>query len=381
VDRGLTGMASSTVLSRHTSAMRHRWNLEARNASAWCRIPGSPFAPGFILFPNPPDLPAVTAEFGPFDLPGGVDTFTFFAASRQRAAHPNTLNVEIAILDGSKTTLARSNSLLQHEDEACLTLTMDAPAGTAIHLSFTVSFEDFLDRSVPGAVEILYGLGYERNPLNDLFNASGSDKGTEIHCMGGVPHCYALDYYRHFAPFREDTFNLLEIGLQNARQDDGLPSDAPSLRGWRGFFPNATVYGYDINDFGFLPLEDTFTFQGDQSSRDDLQRFLATYREPPFRLVVDDGSHVPSHQQISLAALFPSLEPGGMYVIEDLAWQPYPESPRTVDVLQGHIDGGGIDSPFLTEAEAQHLEAAIERIEIYKPNDSESALIWKRGAR
>src|SRR5437870_914023 len=117
-------MASSIVLSRHTSAMRHRWNLEARNASAWCRIPGSPFAPGFILFPNPPDLPAVTAEFGPFDLPGGVDTFTFFAASRQRAAHPNTLNVEIAILEASKTTLARSNSLLQHEDEACLTLTM-----------------------------------------------------------------------------------------------------------------------------------------------------------------------------------------------------------------------------------------------------------------
>ena len=35
-------------------------------------------------------------------------------------------------------------------------------------------------------------------------------------------------------------------------------------------------------------------------------------------VIIDDGSHRPDHQQISLSALFPSLVSGGLYFIEDL---------------------------------------------------------------
>jgi hypothetical protein len=276
------------------------------------------------------------------------------------------------------TTLARSTSRLQHGDETCSTLSIDASPGAAIHLSFSVSFEDLVDPSHYGSVEIRYLLGYQRNLLADAFNTAGSDKGTEIRYGEGVPHCYALDYYRLFSPFREEVFNLLEIGLQNVGKDVDT-SDTPSLRGWREFFPNATVYGYDIRDFSFVALDSTFTFQGDQSSRADLERFLSSYGEPQFKLVVDDGSHVPSHQQISLATLFPYVEPHGMYIIEDIDWQPYPESPSTAEVLQRLIDGTGIESPFLTDDEARHLQTTIERVEILKPNDSEFALICKSG--
>lgn len=368
----------STVLSRHTSGLRGRWVVEARNANAWCGIPGNPFAPGFLLVPNPPALPPVTVEFGPFELPRGIDTFTFFAVS-DRAIHRNTLEVGIAILDGYRKMMASSTSCLRHGDEACSTLTLGDLQGAPIRLSFSISFHELVDASRFGTVEIRYALGYARNPLSDLFNAAGSDKGTAMHYgLRGVPHCYSLDYYRIFGPFRDEAFNLLEIGLQNNNHANGGPTDAPSLRAWREFFPNATVYGYDIDDFAFFSQEATFTFQGDQSARPDIQRFLDTYDSPRFRLVVDDGSHVPSHQQISLAALFPSLEPGGLYVIEDLGWQPYPETPRTIEVLEHRLNGAGLESPFMTEAEARELETSIERIEIFKPNDSQVALIRKR---
>jgi hypothetical protein len=377
----LTHKLQSRVLSRHASGMRYRWGVEARNINAWCMIPGSPFAPGFLLRPNAPDLPPVAVEFGPFRLPTGIDTFTFLVGSDQPAEHRNALNAEIAIIDPSRRTLARSISRLEWGDGSCSTLTIDGATNKAVRLHFGVTFDELVDPSRYGTIDIRYVLGYQRNPLADLFNAAGSDKGTEIHAGGGVPHCYALEYFPTFTAFREDAFNLLEIGLQNISKNGGRPTDAPSLRGWRQFFPNATVFGYDINDFSFLAEEATFTFQGDQASRQDLERFLESFHTPRFRVVIDDGSHVPSHQQISLAALFRYVEPHGMYVIEDLGWQPYPESPRTLEILKRHMNGAGIKSPFITRAEARYLEASIERIEIYRPNDSEFALIRKKGRR
>jgi hypothetical protein len=35
-------------------------------------------------------------------------------------------------------------------------------------------------------------------------------------------------------------------------------------------------------------------------------------------IIIDDGSHVASHQKISFETLFPLLAPGGIYVIEDM---------------------------------------------------------------
>src|SRR5262249_50400005 len=161
-------------------------------------------------------------------------------------------------------------------------------------------------------------------------------------------------------------------------QGSKCPSDAPSLRAWRSFFSKATIFGYDIEDFGFFQQPDTFTFKGDQASRDDMEAFLRKSGHAEFKLVVDDGSHASSHQQISLATLFPHLKGGGMYVIEDLGWQPFAEPAKTLEVLERFCESGKFESPFITPSEAGHLEQTISGIEIYKPNDSEFAVISKR---
>lgn len=171
---------------------------------------------------------------------------------------------------------------------------------------------------------------------------------------------------------------MLEIGLETPSTDTGNTTDAPSLRVWRQYFPHAHIYGYDINDFSFFEQERTVTFRGDQSSRDDLGRFLAEHGDGGFRLVIDDGSHASSHQQVSLAALFPHVDPGGLYVIEDLQWQPFEESLKTSDFLRRYIDTGAIESPFISADEARELAATIESVDVLKPNDAEIGVIRKR---
>ena len=35
-------------------------------------------------------------------------------------------------------------------------------------------------------------------------------------------------------------------------------------------------------------------------------------------MIIDDGSHLPSHQLLSLETLWPALAPGGLYIVEDV---------------------------------------------------------------
>jgi hypothetical protein len=157
--------------------------------------------------------------------------------------------------------------------------------------------------------------------LTELANKFGSDKGTQI----GDKHGYTLIYEMLFHAMRDNAIRFLELGLQiGGPEEPGVTKDrrvsaVPSVKMWLEYFRMAQIVGFDISDFSCFE-SDRFTFiRGDLASEHDLKRLAKC---GPFDVVVDDGSHASYHQQLAFSLLFPCLSSRGIYVIEDLHWQP-----------------------------------------------------------
>lgn len=121
---------------------------------------------------------------------------------------------------------------------------------------------------------------------------------------------YHSVYDKLFSPYRLKPIRLLEIGVQNGG----------SLEIWSRYFPDAVVLiGCDIEPAcGLLRYEDPriAIVVGDASS-DAAHREVAKHSEI-FDIVIDDGSHRSSDIIRSFCRYFPMLEPGGVFIAEDL---------------------------------------------------------------
>ncbi|MEQ8717471.1 MAG: hypothetical protein RIE08_07640 [Acidimicrobiales bacterium] len=187
--------------------------------------------------------------------------------------------------------------------------------------------------------------------LTDIANRFGTDKGSLV----GDAHSYSCLYDALFAPLRCRPLQLLELGLHIGGPEiegrgsvDRPVSGSPSLSTWLEYFDDPQVTGFDISDFSEFE-EERFRFvRGDAGSVDDLRGLIS--ETPRFDVIIDDASHASYHQQLALATLWPSLKPGGLYIIEDLHWVPdhieavLPTVARTRDLLRSVLDGGSLRS-------------------------------------
>jgi len=118
--------------------------------------------------------------------------------------------------------------------------------------------------------------------------------------------------YHRFHPwflreFRGKEVRLLEIGLD----------ELGSVRLWQRYFAEGLrLHGID-RDEKACSGENIQFHKVDQSSAAELQRFAASVGTT-FDIILDDGSHAPAHQILSLTTLWPLLAPGGVYIIEDI---------------------------------------------------------------
>ena len=219
--------------------------------------------------------------------------------------------------------------------------------------------------------------------LTALADRFGSDKGTLSEAHG-----YTRVYSRIFDKLKDRRIVLLEIGLHrlevDGRRDDGpvearakpaIARNAPSLLMWHEFFPQAKIFGFDIDDFSSVSMDRCTILRGDMASPDDLKRLTDSIGEP-IDIVIDDGSHASHHQQIALGHIFPHVKPGGMYVIEDLGWQPPPierdGAPKTRDLLRDLQVNGTFKSPFVSPDQRLGIEQTIDGVQLF---DSMSTLV------
>ena len=91
-----------------------------------------------------------------------------------------------------------------------------------------------------------------------------------------------------------------------------------SLRAWRDFFPNASVYGMDVRRIPNSPTKKIVTLLGNSTDPSQVSQALQHARHKTFDIIIDDGSHYAADQIATLKKSFPLVNPSGTYVVEDL---------------------------------------------------------------
>jgi trans-aconitate methyltransferase len=136
--------------------------------------------------------------------------------------------------------------------------------------------------------------------LDELGLKHGTDKASHA-------HNYLVHYEQLLQPYRtKPDLSVLEIGVR----------DGASVRLWHDYFPDAKIVGVDITEACQSHANDRIAIEiGDQSDPDFLERLMSNHRAD---IIFDDGSHQWSHQIDSFRFLFPHLQPGGLFVCEDL---------------------------------------------------------------
>jgi len=205
--------------------------------------------------------------------------------------------------------------------------------------------------------------------LTAIANASLTDKGT----VTGLGHGYTLFYELLLSSRRLEPLNFCEIGLCRGGPEvedgaiDRTVEALPSVAMWHAYLPNAKLFGVDISDFSSFE-SDWFRFvRADCGDAAQLQKVVDL--EVDFDVILDDGSHAAFHQQQTFLRLFPTLKSGGLFIIEDMHWQPdtyefrLPEVPLTDELFRRFIrDGHFSDSGALGLDRWRALEPDIKNV-------------------
>lgn len=170
--------------------------------------------------------------------------------------------------------------------------------------------------------------------LAELCDRHGSDKGSaraDGHVYRWPPHTYAAYYTQLFGHCRTSVTKVFELGLgspDSTIANNMGPSGRPgaSLRVWRDWFPNACIYGADIDARVLFQDERISTFHVDQTDPAAISRMWAEVGVEGFDLIIDDGLHEFRAGTCFYEHSAHRLRPGGVYVIEDVAdddWAEY----------------------------------------------------------
>jgi hypothetical protein len=202
--------------------------------------------------------------------------------------------------------------------------------------------------NLPSSITEIFELDDESAKLQTLLDYYGSDKGSF--------HGYSAAYSSIINRLGKRNLRILEIGLGTNNTDtmsnmgaDGKPG--ASLRAWRDFCLDSSVFGCDIDDRILFSETGIKTFQLDQTSENSWQKLKNQIKHDKFDLIIDDGLHSPLANLQTILAAEDLVTPGGVIVIEDIAYQSFPiwqilsillENTWEVKLVQGNHASLGI---------------------------------------
>lgn len=134
--------------------------------------------------------------------------------------------------------------------------------------------------------------------LDKLGLKHGTDKASDR-------HDYLRGYEVFLKEYKNEEITVMELGVDKGQ----------SIKMWTEYYPNAHLYGVDINpDCRAFAGERTDIIIADLSDLSELEKLAQIHA----KVIIDDASHWWSHQIKALSVLFPSMPRGGIYICEDL---------------------------------------------------------------
>lgn len=134
--------------------------------------------------------------------------------------------------------------------------------------------------------------------LEKIGRVCGTDKA-------GDGHDYLRKYEYILKPYKDKAFTFLELGIYQGA----------SMELWSKYFVNADIVGVDID-------ENCQSLAGGGKRilimDASLEENLCKLKDLKPTIIVDDASHIWSHQIKALFTLFDALPSGGIYILEDL---------------------------------------------------------------
>ena len=181
--------------------------------------------------------------------------------------------------------------------------------------------------------EVLLHKRKTRCELAELCDLHGSDKGGLGNTTAAYPqrpHTYTDFYSRLFDHCKSHIRYVVEIGIGSGNPDiihNMGPNAKPgaSLRVWRDYFPNAVVYGGDIDPEVLFSEARIRTHFIDQSCPTAIARFWdkTTLEDDMVDLMIDDGWHTFNAGKTLFENSFSKIHTGGLYIIEDIQPEDY----------------------------------------------------------
>ena len=221
--------------------------------------------------------------------------------------------------------------------------------------------------------------------LNFLFEYFNSDKGEKYINQYTHPskrdnikitaHGYSKFYENSFFEFKNDKVNILEIGSFY-----GNASAAMFF-----YFKNAKIFGADINPDMFNYTSKRMTsFFVNSSSISSIQNNILD-KNIKYKIIIEDASHMLKDQIISLFYLFPILESGGYFIVEELDFPEKREDmrigqefPDLKSILKNILKKQDFNSKYIDQNLKNYFLDNVETIEIFRGNINEIAIIKKK---
>jgi|SRR5579871_2032547 len=174
-----------------------------------------------------------------------------------------------------------------------------------------------------------YRPGWAPSELCNIMARNGSDKGIGR-------HNYSIFYGTLLKDLRSAPLNIFELGIGTTdlklKSNMGLEGrPGASHRGWREFFPNAHVFGADIDRQILDQGNEIPCFYCDQTSVASIRALWSNeaLADIAFDIIIDDGLHEFEPNRTFLESSIHKLARGGIYILEDImdhdlsAWRIY----------------------------------------------------------